>query len=58
MKQEVVVNNRLQWVDIFKALVITSMVLGHVTGRFNLYIYLFHITTVRLSNQLQHATII
>ncbi len=35
---------RIIWVDIFKALAITLMVIGHATGKFNLYIYQFHLS--------------
>lgn len=35
-------NKRIAWVDIFKGVVIILMVLGHSTGRFNIYIYQFH----------------
>ena len=34
--------NRVEWVDIFKALTIISVVLGHATGLYNMYIYQFH----------------
>lgn len=33
---------RLDWVDIFKGLAIISVVVGHSTGIFNMYIYQFH----------------
>lgn len=33
---------RVAWVDIFKGLLIVSMVLGHATGAYNMYIYQFH----------------
>ena len=33
---------RLEWIDIFKGILIISMVIGHSTGRFNAYIYQFH----------------
>lgn len=35
-------NIRLEWVDIFKGLLILSVVVGHSTGLFNIYIYQFH----------------
>jgi len=34
--------DRIEWVDIFKALTIISVVLGHTTGLYNMYIYQFH----------------
>lgn len=34
--------NRIEWVDVFKGLLIISMVVGHATGYFNNYIYQFH----------------
>ncbi len=34
--------SRIEWVDIFKALTIVSVVLGHTTGSYNMYIYQFH----------------
>jgi fucose 4-O-acetylase-like acetyltransferase len=33
---------RIDWVDIYKAIVIVSVVVGHSTGAFNHYIYQFH----------------
>lgn len=33
---------RIDWIDIFKALCIILMVVGHSTGLFNAYIYQFH----------------
>ena len=33
---------RIEWVDIYKALAIVLMVVGHATGKFNGYIYQFH----------------
>lgn len=35
-------NTRIEWCDIFKGIVIVLMVVGHCTGRFNSYIYQFH----------------
>lgn len=35
-------DHRIEWIDIFKALAITCVVLGHATGLFNIYIYQFH----------------
>jgi len=34
--------NRIEWVDIFKALTIISVVIGHATGAYNMFIYQFH----------------
>ena len=34
---------RIEWVDIFKALAIILVVVGHSTGKFNAYIYQFHV---------------
>ena len=34
--------DRIVWVDIYKALAITLVVIGHATGVFNRYIYQFH----------------
>lgn len=34
---------RLLWVDILKGLLILSVVIGHATGKYNRYIYQFHI---------------
>ncbi|MBE6023227.1 MAG: hypothetical protein E7231_08350 [Cellulosilyticum sp.] len=39
---EQIENKRIEWIDIFKALVIISMVIGHSTGKYNIYIYQFH----------------
>lgn len=36
------VSKRIEWIDIYKALAIVCMVVGHATGRFNGYIYQFH----------------
>lgn len=33
---------RIEWIDIFKALVIISVVVGHTTGKYNMFIYQFH----------------
>lgn len=33
---------RIEWVDIYKGIAICLMVIGHVTGQFNQYIYQFH----------------
>ena len=34
--------NRISWVDIYKCLAIILVVVGHATGKFNGYIYQFH----------------
>lgn len=34
---------RIEWIDIFKALAIVMVVIGHSTGKFNAYIYQFHV---------------
>jgi fucose 4-O-acetylase-like acetyltransferase len=57
--------NRIEWVDIFKALTIISVVLGHATGLYNMYIYQFHMAaflfisgyTTRLENRSFFETI-
>lgn len=36
-------SQRILWIDIFKALSIILVVLGHATGLFNMYIYQFHL---------------
>ncbi len=36
-------NKRIEWIDIFKALTIILVVIGHATGKFNGYIYQFHV---------------
>lgn len=36
-------SERLLWVDILKGLLILSVVIGHATGKYNRYIYQFHI---------------
>ena len=33
---------RIDWCDIFKGILITLVVIGHATGKFNSYIYQFH----------------
>ena len=33
---------RIEWIDIVKGILIISVVLGHITGMFNIYIYSFH----------------
>ena len=34
--------NRISWCDIYKGIVIIIVVVGHATGKFNQYIYQFH----------------
>jgi fucose 4-O-acetylase-like acetyltransferase len=34
--------NRIRWIDIFKAITIILVVIGHATGKFNMFIYQFH----------------
>lgn len=34
---------RIEWIDIFKAIAIILVVIGHATGLFNRYIYQFHV---------------
>lgn len=34
--------NRIEWIDYFKAIVICLVVIGHSTGKYNQYIYQFH----------------
>lgn len=38
----IMTSHRIEWVDIYKALAIVLMVVGHATGKFNGYIYQFH----------------
>lgn len=35
-------NSRIEWIDIFKGILIILVVLGHATGNFNWWIYQFH----------------
>ena len=37
-------SRRIEWIDVFKALAIIFVVLGHATGKYNIYIYQFHIS--------------
>lgn len=39
---------RIEWVDIYKALGIILVVVGHATGAFNNYIYQFHMAAFLL----------
>ena len=34
---------RIEWIDIFKGLLMIMVVVGHTTGRFNMFIYQFHV---------------
>ena len=36
------VTGRVEWIDVFKALTICCVVIGHATGAYNVYIYQFH----------------
>lgn len=36
-------NHRIQWVDVYKGIVIILVVIGHATGLFNSFIYQFHV---------------
>lgn len=36
------IENRIQWVDIYRGIMIILVVVGHATGRFNSWIYQFH----------------
>jgi fucose 4-O-acetylase-like acetyltransferase len=38
-----ILNNRIEWVDIFKALAILSVVIGHSGSPLTIYVYLFHV---------------
>lgn len=35
-------NKRIEWIDIYKGIAICLMVIGHATGKYNQYIYQFH----------------
>lgn len=35
-------NSRVEWLDIMKGILIILMVVGHATGKFNGFIYQFH----------------
>ena len=35
-------STRILWMDVFRGLLILSVVIGHTTGKFNAYIYQFH----------------
>ncbi|MCR4924809.1 MAG: acyltransferase [Clostridiales bacterium] len=41
-RKQIFQEGRIAWVDIYKAVAIILMVLGHATGRFNLWVYQFH----------------
>lgn len=36
------IESRIEWADIFKGIVIVLVVIGHATGKFNTWIYQFH----------------
>ena len=40
--EEIASGKRIEWVDIYKGLAICLMVIGHATGRWNEFIYQFH----------------
>lgn len=44
MREKEHIGKRIEWIDIFKGIVIVLMVVGHATGLFNGYIYLFHMS--------------
>ena len=39
---EKTIGRRIEWVDIFKGLAIILVVIGHATGKYNVFIYQFH----------------
>lgn len=43
MENSVRKSERVLWIDIYKALAIVLVVVGHSTGKFNMYIYQFHL---------------
>lgn len=43
MNQSLSAKVRIEWVDIYKALAILLVVVGHTTGQFNEWIYFFHV---------------
>lgn len=45
-------SERLLWVDILKGLLILSVVIGHATGKYNRYIYQFHIAAFFMASGL------
>lgn len=36
-------SNRIEWIDVFKGLLMILIVVGHATGKYNSYIYQFHV---------------
>lgn len=42
--EQLLTQKRIEWVDVFKGLAIILMVVGHSTGRFNGFIYQFHMS--------------
>lgn len=42
---------RILWIDIYKALAIVLVVIGHATGKFNQFIYLFHMSAFFLMSE-------
>lgn len=47
-------DNRIVWVDYAKAILIILVVLGHATGKFNLFIYQFHVAAFFLVSGFLH----
>lgn len=43
MESRISNTKRIEWVDIFKGLLMILVVLGHATGKFNMFIYQFHV---------------
>ncbi len=43
MEKEISNTQRIDWIDIFKGLLMILVVLGHATGKFNMFIYQFHV---------------
>lgn len=41
-KKTLIVQTRIDWIDIYKGIMITLVVIGHATGKFNTWIYQFH----------------
>ena len=43
MRIQETTGKRIEWIDIFKGLLMIMVVVGHTTGRFNMFIYQFHV---------------
>ena len=41
-KVSIIENSRIEWMDVFKGIMIILVVVGHATGKFNGWIYQFH----------------